>query len=152
MALSNEELQQIIEVISDKVAEKMQEKQDLKEVEKQVLTTLQHAEKKQEKARKTKASHVKMQVQNRKPLAPTVHILTKAELKEIRHKERLEKQEQACKDYPMRQCSVCGEWFKPTTKVNHVCSNKLCKQINVYDQVIKKHVAQRMQELAQEEI
>ena len=69
-------------------------------------------------------------------------------LHEKLEKERKLKEE---RDSVLIKCSICGEYFHPTSKINTVCSNKICKQINVYNNIIKKHTKLRQEELAKEE-
>ncbi len=65
-------------------------------------------------------------------------------LDEKLEKERKLKEE---RDSVLVKCSICGEYFHPTSKINTVCSNKICKQINVYNNIIKKHTKLRQEEL-----
>lgn len=93
---------------------------------------------------KKKEDYCRVQVQNKKPLAPSYEIHSPVKdrlLKKENTEQILDDTEELVK------CSICGELFKPTSKINTICSNKTCKLINKYDRVIEKHSNLRMAEL-----
>ena len=104
--------------------------------------------------KKSRKDYIKVQVQNKEPLAPTYKIKTPKMLKQEKLKAEAEaklkaKEEKAKVLIP---CSICGELFNPTSKINTVCSSKTCKMINKYDRIIEKHSNLRMKELGDENI
>ena len=104
--------------------------------------------------KKSRKDYIKVQVQNKEPLAPTYKIKTPKMLKQEKLKAEAEaklkdKEEKARVHIP---CSICGELFNPTSKINTVCSSKTCKMINKYDRIIEKHSNLRMKELGDENI
>lgn len=103
--------------------------------------------------KKPREEYVRVQVENRKTLTPTYKIKTPTDLKQEKLEEKLEKERKLKeeRESTLVKCSICGEYFHPTSKINTVCSNKICKQINVYNNIIKKHTKLRQEELAKEE-
>ena len=94
---------------------------------------------------KKKEDYIKVQVQNKPPLAPSYEIQSPA-------KDRMKKKlglevKQRYEDDTLVKCSICGEYFHPTSRINTVCSNKTCKLINKYDKVAEKHSKLRQIEL-----
>lgn len=140
MALSKEDLQAIADIVTNNVMQRIE--QDKKKEQAQQLTYEQW------RAQQPKKEHVKIQVKNRKPLEvpPTFKNLKQLKAEKLAEEQRI-KEEKAQRTV---KCVVCGEEFHPTSAVNKVCPNKLCREINKYDQVIKKHIVERQTELADE--
>ena len=138
--ISKEELIEISTTIAEVLAKRLSEKDE-------------KAERKKPVKKKPREEYVRVQVENRKPLTPTYKIKTPADLKQEKLEEKLKKERKLKeeRDSVLVKCSICGEYFHPTSKVNTVCSNKICKQINVYNNIIKKHTKLRQEELAKEE-
>ena len=139
MALSKEELQAIADIVTNNV---MQRIENNKQQEQQVQDKIIYAESVQE-------PKVEVKSEETQPYTFT----TLREFKAIRkaQKEADEKRARA-EERAQRtvKCVICGEEFHPTSAVNKVCPNKLCREINKYNGVIKKHIQERQEELARE--
>ena len=139
MALSKEELQAIADIVTNNV---MQRIENNKRQEQQVQDKITYAESVQE-------PKVEVKSEETQPYTFT----TLREFKAIRkaQKEADEKRARA-EERAQRtaKCVICGEEFHPTSAVNKVCPNKLCREINKYNGVIKKHIQERQEELARE--
>lgn len=154
MTLSREDLQAIADIVTNNVMQRIETE---KQREKAQQLTYAEWKKQQEQSstqqaqpKKERKPQVKVQVQNRKPLEipPTFKSLKQLKAEKEAELQRA-KEEKANR---MVKCIICGEEFHPTSAVNRVCPNKLCREINKYNGVIKKHIAERQQELAQEEM
>jgi SMC interacting uncharacterized protein involved in chromosome segregation len=141
MTLSKEDLQAIADMVTRNV---MQQINNTGKQEQQVQEQVAHVE--QPKAHKK--PQIRVQVQNRKPLTvpPTFKNLKQLKAEKEAEEQRL-KEEKAQRKV---KCIVCGEEFHPTSVANKVCPNKLCREINKYNGVIKKHIQERTLELAEE--
>ena len=139
MTLSKEELQAIADIVTNNV---MQRIENNKQQEQQVQDKITYAEYVQE-------PKVEVKSEETQPYTFT----TLKEFKAIR-KAQKEADEKRARDEERAQrtvkCVVCGEEFHPTSAVNKVCPNKLCREINKYNGVIKKHIQERQEELARE--
>ena len=139
MALSKEELQAIADIVTNNV---MQRIESNKQQEQQVQDKIIYAESVQE-------PKVEVKSEETQPYTFT----TLREFKAIR-KAQKEADEKRARDEERAQrtvkCVICGEEFHPTSAVNKVCPNKLCREINKYNGVIKKHIQERQEELARE--
>ena len=139
MALSKEELQAIADIVTNNV---MQRIENNKQQEQQVQDKITYAESVQE-------PKVEVKSEDTQPYTFT----TLREFKAIR-KAQKEADEKRARDEERAQrtvkCVICGEEFHPTSAVNKVCPNKLCREINKYNGVIKKHIQERQEELARE--
>ena len=139
MALSKEELQAIADIVTNNV---MQRIENNKRQEQQVQDKITYAESVQE-------PKVEVKSEETQPYTFT----TLREFKAIR-KAQKEADEKRARDEERAQrtvkCVICGEEFHPTSAVNKVCPNKLCREINKYNGVIKKHIQERQEELARE--
>ena len=139
MALSKEELQAIADIVTNNV---MQRIENNKQQEQQVQDKITYAESVQE-------PKVEVKSEETQPYTFT----TLREFKAIR-KAQKEADEKRARDEERAQrtvkCVICGEEFHPTSAVNKVCPNKLCREINKYNGVIKKHIQERQEELARE--
>lgn len=142
MTLSKEDLQAIADMVTNNVMQRIE--QDKKREQAQQLTYEQWRAQQEQ----PKKEHVKIQVQNRKPLEvpSTFKNLKQLKAEKLAEEQRI-KEEKAQRTV---KCVVCGEEFHPTSAVNKVCPNKLCREINKYDQVIKKHIVERQAELVDE--
>lgn len=142
MALSKEDLQAIADIVTNNVMQRIE--QDKKREQAQQLTYEQWRAQQEQ----PKKEHVKIQVQNRKPLAvpPTFKNLKQLKAEKLAEEQRIKEE----KAQHTVKCVICGEEFHPTSAVNKVCPNKLCREINKYDQVIKKHIVERQAELVDE--
>ena len=139
MALSKEELQAIADIVTNNV---MQRIENNKQQEQQVQDKITYTEYVQE-------PKVEVKSEDTQPYTFT----TLREFKAIR-KAQKEADEKRARDEERAQrtakCIICGEEFHPTSAVNKVCPNKLCREINKYNGVIKKHIQERQEELARE--
>ena len=139
MALSKEELQAIADIVTNNV---MQRIENNKQQEQQVQDKITYAESVQE-------PKVEVKSEDTQPYTFT----TLREFKAIR-KAQKEADEKRARDEERAQrtakCIIWGEEFHPTSAVNKVCPNKLCREINKYNGVIKKHIQERQEELARE--
>ena len=140
MALSKEELQAIADIVTNNV---MQRIENNKQQEQQVQGKLTYAE------QQVQEPKVEVKSEDTQPYTFT----TLREFKAIR-KAQKEADEKRARDEERAQrtvkCVICGEEFHPTSAVNKVCPNKLCREINKYNGVIKKHIQERQEELARE--
>ena len=143
MTLSKEELQAIADIVTNNV---MQRIENNKQQEQQVQDKITYAEYVQEQAQEPK-----VEVKSEETQPYTFKSLR--EFKAIR-KAQKEADERRARDEERAQrtvkCVICGEEFHPTSAVNKVCPNKLCREINKYNGVIKKHIQERQEELARE--
>ena len=141
MALSKEELQAIADIVTNNV---MQRIENNKQQEQQVQGKLTYAN-------CTQVQEPKVEVKSEETQPYT--FTTLREFKAIR-KAQKEADEKRARDEERAQrtvkCVICGEEFHPTSAVNKVCPNKLCREINKYNGVIKKHIQERQEELARE--
>ena len=141
MALSKEELQAIADIVTNNV---MQRIESNKQQEQQAQNKITYAKCTQEQEPK-----VEVKSEETQPYTFT----TLREFKAIR-KAQKEADEKRARDEERAQrtvkCVICGEEFHPTSAVNKVCPNKLCREINKYNGVIKKHIQERQEELARE--
>ena len=141
MALSKEELQAIADIVTNNV---MQRIESNKQQEQQVQNKITYAN-------CTQAQEPKVEVKSEETQPYT--FTTLREFKAIR-KAQKEADEKRARDEERAQrtvkCVICGEEFHPTSAVNKVCPNKLCREINKYNGVIKKHIQERQEELARE--
>lgn len=141
MTLSKEELQAIADIVTNNV---MQRIENNKQQEQQVQGKLTYAN-------CTQAQEPKVGVKSEDTQPYT--FTTLREFKAIR-KAQKEADEKRARDEERAQrtvkCVICGEEFHPTSAVNKVCPNKLCREINKYNGVIKKHIQERQEELARE--
>ena len=141
MTLSKEELQAIADIVTNNV---MQRIESNKQQEQQVQNKITYAN-------GTQVQEPKVEVKSEETQPYT--FTTLREFKAIRkaQKEADEKRARA-EERAQRtaKCIICGEEFHPTSAVNKVCPNKLCREINKYNGVIKKHIQERQEELARE--
>ena len=141
MTLSKEELQAIADIVTNNV---MQRIENNKQQEQQVQNKITYAN-------CTQVQEPKVEVKSEETQPYT--FTTLREFKAIR-KAQKEADEKRARDEERAQrtvkCVICGEEFHPTSAVNKVCPNKLCREINKYNGVIKKHIQERQEELARE--
>lgn len=95
---------------------------------------------------KKKEDYIKVQAQNKSPLSPSYEIQSPVKDR-MKKKLGLEVKQPEYDEKDLVKCSICGEYFYPTSKINTVCSNKTCKLINKYDKVAEKHSKLRQIEL-----
>ena len=141
MALSKEELQAIADIVTNNV---MQRIENNKQQEQQAQNKITYAN-----CTQVQEPKVEVKSEDTQPYTFT----TLREFKAIR-KAQKEADEKRARDEERAQrtvkCVICGEEFHPTSAVNKVCPNKLCREINKYNGVIKKHIQERQEELARE--
>ena len=141
MTLSKEELQAIADIVTNNV---MQRIESNKQQEQQAQNKITYAN-------CTQVQEPKVEVKSEETQPYT--FTTLREFKAIR-KAQKEADEKRARDEERAQrtakCIICGEEFHPTSAVNKVCPNKLCREINKYNGVIKKHIQERQEELARE--
>ena len=141
MTLSKEELQAIADIVTNNV---MQRIESNKQQEQQAQNKITYA-----KCTQAQEPKVEVKSEDTQPYTFT----TLREFKAIR-KAQKEADEKRARDEERAQrtakCVICGEEFHPTSAVNKVCPNKLCREINKYNGVIKKHIQERQEELARE--
>lgn len=95
---------------------------------------------------KKKEDYIKVQTQNKPSLSPSYEIQSPVKDR-MKKKLGLEVEQPEYDEKDLVKCSICGEYFYPTSKINTVCSNKTCKLINKYDKVAEKHTKLRQEEL-----
>ena len=145
MALSQEDLKAIADIVTQNVMQQINNKGTQEQRAQEKIT---YAEYVQEQPKKHRKPQIRVQVQNRKPLAPPPTFKNLKQLKaEKEAEEQRLKEEKANRTV---KCIICGEEFHPTSVANKVCPNKLCREINKYNGVIKKHIQERTLELAEE--
>ena len=141
MTLSKEELQAIADIVTNNV---MQRIENNKQQEQQAQNKITYAN-----CTQVQEPKVEVKSEDTQPYTFT----TLREFKAIR-KAQKEADEKRARDEERAQrtvkCIICGEEFHPTSTVNKVCPNKLCREINKYNGVIKKHIQERQEELARE--
>ena len=141
MALSKEELQAIADIVTNNV---MQRIESNKQQEQQAQNKITYTN-----CTQVQEPKVEVKSEDTQPYTFT----TLREFKAIR-KAQKEADEKRARDEERAQrtvkCVICGEEFHPTSAVNKVCPNKLCREINKYNGVIKKHIQERQEELARE--
>ena len=141
MALSKEELQAIADIVTNNV---MQRIENNKQQEQQAQNKITYTN-----CTQVQEPKVEVKSEDTQPYTFT----TLREFKAIR-KAQKEADEKRARDEERAQrtvkCVICGEEFHPTSAVNKVCPNKLCREINKYNGVIKKHIQERQEELARE--
>ena len=133
MTLSKEELQAIADIVTNNV---MQRIESNKQQEQQAQNKITYA-----KCTQAQEPIVEVKSEETQPYTFT----TLREFKAIR-KAQKEADEKRARDEERAQRTE----FHPTSAVNKVCPNKLCREINKYNGVIKKHIQERQEELARE--